>query len=655
MPKHIVRACAFMAAVSSAAIVQAAAPSPFTGATVFGDSLSDGGNYAIAAGLPASQRFTTNPGLTAIENVAAYYGLPLTASLAGGQDFAFGSAGITTNTPGAPAGIPTETQQITGYLAANPKVDPNRLYSVWGGANDIFYHATAVAAGQAAAQLAAARTAGLPAAQAAAVTAAINAQVARSQGVAGFETAQQAGLAIVSAAIQEGTLISQLHQAGARYTVVFNLPDIGRTPQAIAQNATVPGAAASLTTLSTTFDSALSGQLLGKTGIIPVNTFAFLTEVLNAPAQYGIVNTTVPACTTASSILCTPQTLVTPTAASNYLFADGVHPTTYAHMLLAQVVESEITAGQQASLLAEAPLVTLESERNAINQQLLEEQMTDRTGVRLFTTGGFARETYSDEAIRPLDHDDWLITAGVIDRMTPELTVGIAGTAGTQHQSLNGQLRHFKTVSYMGSAFAQYARGAAYLSAAAGAGGLSFDDIERRFAIGPSTRTEEGSTHGSTISANVTAGYWFGDRTLRAGPFLRGVYERVRVGGYDEDSGDSTAMRFERQTRQSLIGEAGARLQGTLAGAGAELHPYVEVAYAHDDDAHAHGVLTGLSTMDGEFAIPGYAPDRNWGEAQAGVAAVFSPRVTASIGYQGRFAGKSSAYNGANVGLRFGF
>jgi outer membrane lipase/esterase len=114
-------------------------------------------------------------------------------------------------------------------------------------------------------------------------------------------------------------------------------------------------------------------------------------------------------------------------------------------------------------------------------------------------------------------------------------------------------------------------------------------------------------------------------------------------------------MRFERQTRQSLIGEAGARLQGTLAGAGAELHPYVEVAYAHDDDAHAHGVLTGLSTMNGEFAIPGYAPDRNWGEAQAGVAAVFSPRVTASIGYQGRFAGKSNAYNGANVGLRFGF
>jgi len=655
MTRRIARACAVMAAAGVATVAHAAAPSPFTGITVFGDSLSDGGNFAIAAGLPASQRFTTNPGLTAIENVAAYYGLPLTASLAGGSNYAFGSAGINTNTPGAAAGIPTETQQITGYLTANPTLDPNRLYSVWGGANDIFYHATAAAAGQAASQIAAAATAGLSPAQAAAVTTAIDAQVARSQGVAALETAQQAGLAIVSAAIQEGNLIGQLNQAGARYIVVFNLPDIGRTPQATAQNAAVPGAAAGLTTLSTTFNSALSGQLLGRTGIIPVNTFAFLNEVLDSPAQFGIVNTTVPACTTASSVLCTPQTLVTPNAASTFLFADGVHPTTYAHALLAQVVESEITAAQQASLLGEAPLVTLESERNAIGQQLLAEQMTDRTGIRLFATGGFARESFSDQAIRPVDHDDWLITAGLIDRVTPELTVGVAGTGGTQHQNMTGQLRHFRTVSYLGSAFAQYARGAAYVSAAGGVGGLSYDDIERSFAIGPATRTEQGSTKGSTISANLTAGYWFGDRSLRVGPFARGIYERVRVDGYDEDSGDSTAMRFERQTRQSLIAEAGARLQASLPAGGAELHPYAEVAYAHDDDAHAHGVLTGLSTMNGEFTIAGYSPDRNWGEAQLGIDAVFSPRVTASLGYQGRFAGRSSAYNGANVGVRFSF
>jgi outer membrane lipase/esterase len=655
MAKRIIGACAFLAAVSVTAVAQAAAPSPFTGITVFGDSLSDGGNFAIAAGLPAGQRFTTNPGLTAIENVAAYYGLPLNASLAGGSNYAFGSAGITTNTPGSAAGIPTETQQITSYLAANPTLDPNRLYSVWGGANDIFYHGTAAAAGQVADQITAAITAGLPPAQAAATKASIDAAIAQLEGVASLETPQQATAAIASAAVQEGSLIDRLGGAGARYIVVFNLPDIGRTPEATAQNASVPGVAASLTGLSTTFNASLDSQLAGKTDIIPVNAFAFLNEVLASPAQFGIVNTTVPACTTSSSILCTPQTLVSPNAASSYLFADGVHPTTYAHAILAQVVESEITAAQQASLLAEAPLVTLESERNAINQQLLEEQMTDGTGVRLFTTGGFARENFSDQAIRPVDHDDWLVTGGLIDRVTPELTIGVAATGGTQHQTMNGELRHFRTTSYMGSLFAQYARGPAYMSIAGGGGGLSFGNIQRSFALGPATRVEQGSTNGSTISTNFTAGYWFGERSLRVGPFVSGIYERVHVDAYDEDSGDSTAMHFSGQTRQSLIAEAGARLQASLPAGAAELHPYAEVAYAHDDDAHARGVLVGLTTMSGEFAIPGYAPDRNWGEAQLGVDAVFSPRVTASVGYQGRFAGKSSAYNGANVGLRFSF
>ena len=153
MAKRIVGACALMAAAALPATAQAAAPSPFTGITVFGDSLSDGGNFALLTGLPAGQRFTTNPGLTTIENVAAYYGLPLGASLAGGTNYAFGSAGVTTNSPGAPAGIPTETQQITAYLAAHPLLDSNRLYSVWGGATDSFYHGTAAAAGHRLAQI----------------------------------------------------------------------------------------------------------------------------------------------------------------------------------------------------------------------------------------------------------------------------------------------------------------------------------------------------------------------------------------------------------------------------------------------------------------------------------------------------------------------
>ncbi|MGN6122846.1 MAG: SGNH/GDSL hydrolase family protein, partial [Sphingomonas oligoaromativorans] len=166
----------------------AQAAGPFNGVTAFGDSLSDSGNYAAGLGLPAPLRFTTNPGHTAIEDVAGYYGLPLSASATGGTNYAIGSASVVTNGPAAPAFVQTETQQITSYLAANPRLDPNRLYSVFGGANDIFYHATSVGAAATAAQLIAGATAGLPAQQAAAVAAQITAAVQQQAAVSALET-----------------------------------------------------------------------------------------------------------------------------------------------------------------------------------------------------------------------------------------------------------------------------------------------------------------------------------------------------------------------------------------------------------------------------------------------------------------------------------
>jgi outer membrane lipase/esterase len=653
MLKGLKATTALFGMVALAGAAQAAGP--FTGVTAFGDSLSDAGNYAAGLGLPVPLRFTTNPGQTAIEDVAGFYGLTLTRSATGGTDYAVGSAGVLTNTPLAPAFVPTVTQQIAGYLAANPKLDPNRLYSVFGGANDIFYHATAVGAAAVASQLIAAQTAGLPAQQAAAVAAQIIATVQQQAGVAALETPNQAGLAINQAGVQEARLVGQMLDAGARYVVVFALPDIGRTPSASAQNAVAPGTAAALTQLSTVFNTALNSNLSGRTGIIPVNTFAFLNEVLASPAQFGFVNTTTPACTTASSLTCTPATLVNATAPTNFVFADGVHPTTAAHALFAQVVESEVTASQQAGLLAEQPLVTLETERNAVAQQLLFEQAAPSPHARVFLTGGFAHENFRKEPIRPADHDDWLVTAGVLGTLMSGLTVGAEVTAGRSHQNADTQLSHFRTGTLMGTVFAQYTLGRAYLSAEGGGGKLWYRDIRRAIALGPTTRFENGDTHGGIISANATAGYWFGGDALRVGPFARGIFERVTVNRYTEQSGDSTAMVFEGQNRKSFIGEAGARLQGSMPAGGAVIHPYAEIAYAHDGDAHRRSVLVGLTTMNGEFAVPGYRPDRNWGEAQAGISMTFAPGLSGSIGYQGRFAGHASAYNGANAGIAIAF
>ncbi len=390
-------------------------------------------------------------------------------------------------------------------------------------------------------------------------------------------------------------------------------------------------------------------------GIIPVNTFALFNEVLTDAAAYGIVNTTTPACTTASSLNCTPQTLRAGAAPSTYLFADGVHPTTNTHALFAQVVENEIIAPQQISLLAEEPLATLETERNVIGQQLLSDQLDPSMGVHLFAAGGYVRQHISAEAYTAAAHDDGLITVGVDDRLTPELTLGGELSGGTSSETLGGQLHKFKTDAIMGSIFAQYRRGPAYVSGAAGYGDLHVHDIQRLFKIGPVTRTENGDVDGETSSVNATAGYWFGAPSLHAGPFVTAAYERVHLDPYNEGGGDSSAMAFGSQTRESMIGEAGLRVQGVVPLRSVQLRPYAEVGYAYDAEARTRDVVAGLTTMAGQFAVPGFSPDRQWGEVQAGLNAALTSRWSGYIAYDGRFAGATTDYYGGTVGVKFAF
>src|SRR4030095_6624025 len=122
------------------------------------------------------------------------------------------------------------------------------------------------------------------------------------------------------------------------FITVINVPDIGRTPFGVAS-----GQGATISALSSFFNTTLFGALDAR-GIPPmrVNISALLNEVLANPALYGFANATTPACGATPSLVCTSANLVTPSAAQTFLFADGVHPTTGGHALIAQAVESMI-------------------------------------------------------------------------------------------------------------------------------------------------------------------------------------------------------------------------------------------------------------------------------------------------------------------------
>ncbi len=113
----------------------------YTSITVFGDSLVDAGNYYIATGGLApdpalgfyQNRFTNGydyPDLLS----KALFGVPTTPSLLGGSNFAFAAARIV-DTGDA---IPDLQAQLTAFQNSGYSVDPNGLYILNFGANDVF-------------------------------------------------------------------------------------------------------------------------------------------------------------------------------------------------------------------------------------------------------------------------------------------------------------------------------------------------------------------------------------------------------------------------------------------------------------------------------------------------------------------------------------
>ena len=663
-------------AITAALLFSAtAAATNFSQVVVFGDSLSDNGNISLATAptLQPPLRFTTNPGTVGIENVASKLGFTLQPSLLGGTDFAWGGAGVLTNSPGTPAAVPTLTAQVGAYLAGGT-VDDHALYSIWGGANDIFYAATSAGAAavaqqliaqNVAAQIAQLQGAGLPQTQidalipqiTQAVTAAVVQQVQASAGVTSLMTAEQAQAAVGAAAQQEVKLIGQLQAAGVKNILVFNLPNIGTTPSATAQG---PAGAAALTGLSLIFNGQLNAGLAQmQTGIIPVDAYGLLSEAITNPSAYGFSNATDPACGVGStSVVCGPQGSGLPfTYASGtdqtYLFADGVHPTTALHAMLGAYVMSIIRAPEQISLLGEAPLASSNAQARAVRRQMLLDSKAGET--RAFFNIDYARQTFDGSSSSPrTTSDNFNFTLGADVRATDSLAVGVALGAGQNTADFAGG-GGYKMQDISGLGYLTYHVGGGYIGGYANFGQSNFKDIERRFAIAAMQRTESGKTNGTHLGGGVTGGWWFDFNELSTGPFVTVAWDTAKVSGYHEGGNDSSAMWFGRQQRDALVSTLGWRLQGHWQTGNMVMSPYAELAWNHDSKAEPRAVSAGLNSMNGTFALTGFTPDKSWGTAELGLSAQLTPTINSWVGYSGRFSDNSQKYNSVNMGFRFVF
>ncbi len=598
---------------------QAASATDFSQVVVFGDSLSDAGNISLASApqIQPPLRFTTNPGKTAAELVADGLGHPITASLAGGTDFAWGGAGLVNNV----AAVPTLPQQLGMYLTATGgQADPNALYQVWGGANDIFY----------------------------------------LTGTSTDSTVLAAGTA--NAAITEVGMLGQLKAAGANYVVVYNLPDLGKTPSAAAQGAAASAGATQLAVLyNSTLSSGLSQLSSQGLNVVPVNTYGLINEVIANPAAFGFSNVTDAACgLAASSVQCGPQGAGLPYSYAagtdeSYLFADGVHPTAAAHRLLSQVVLAELAAPGQISLLGEAPLASSAAQYRAIRNEMLADSQGSDT--RMFAAIDYGQQRFDGTSSSPKTSSDNVnLTLGADVRTSEHTTVGVSLGVGQSKADFKSNTGGYKLQDISGQLFGMYSNGGGYVGGFASFGQSNFKDIERRIQLGPSLRIESGKADGSHLGGGVEGGWWFNmGQSLKTGPFAHVEWQSIKVNGYTEGGNDSTAMYFGRQQRDALISELGWRLMGSWKVNDLQMAPFVELAWNHDSKADPRSVRAGLNSMGGSFALSGYTPDKTWGSANIGLSAQLTPSVTSWIAVNSRFSDSTQKDNSVNLGFKVAF
>jgi outer membrane lipase/esterase len=284
-----------------------AAAGPFTNMYVFGDSLSDTGNLSIATGgfYPAAGtgqpyapgRFSNGP--LWVEGLAAGLGLAADAApfQVGGKNFAFAGARTGNNFPVPPGEVPGVLLQAGGLWApmTGGIADPNALYVVVGGGNDM--------------------------------------RDARSLFQTGSAADDLGRLIAAGAAITNlGNTVGFLAASGAKHVLISNLPDLGFTPEAA-----FLGLVAASSDVSAKFN-ALIGSLLALEGAFPgldidLLDMAGLSATAHAGNTPGIVNTSLPC----NGFFGADGGFGTVGASCNQsLFSDALHPSAVAHALIAR-------------------------------------------------------------------------------------------------------------------------------------------------------------------------------------------------------------------------------------------------------------------------------------------------------------------------------
>jgi outer membrane lipase/esterase len=594
----------------------------FSNTIFFGDSNSDSGRYLylpeIKLGpLATGGAFTTNPGPEWTVALGQRFGIVVTPSDApgGGNNFAAGGARVSFEDPTTNEW--SATSQINAYLALNGgRADPNALYSVWIGENDL-----------------------------------------KTTTTGGFgNIVSPPNLSDITAlGLQTVNLVDTLAAAGARYILVPNTISI-QTAAAGAASGFGFGTGTVNSRDSRAFYDQVVWNGIAAQGInfIPADINTIYNYVLLNPEQFGITNTSVltPACGSTLAQNCTPADYVTPSAASAFFYADTTgHVTSAVQQIESDYFYSLIVAPSQISFLAEVPVKTRLTLVNTIQNQIpLSASQNPSAAYNAWVSGDVSWLKADNYTGFPGDPGTpAALTAGFDFRRFGWL-FGAAFSLSTTKQSFGDNQGNFRENETSISGYAAYIGGPLWFDAIASYGYLDYD-VHRDVPLGISVQDNSGSTNGSDISLASEIGYKYSNGAITHGPIAGLILQRIYVDGFTE-AGGITALSFDDQIRNSAVSELGYQASYDAG----KLRPYAKLVWNHELASTDRLVTASLTTIAApSFSLPAVILGKDWGTATVGKEVLISERVKGYAAFTSQFGQNSTTFYSAQVGLNVSF
>lgn len=651
--------------LSSAAITTLSLLSPLPAAawsqlTVFGDSLSDGGNVGRFTYDAASHQLYD-------EILAQHLNQTLQPSSQGGSNYAAGGA------VAVPALNPqyNSQDQVDRYLAASGgRADGNGLYIHWIGGNDlaaaaadplnavqVIDNSARAAADQVNRLMAAgAGTVVVPTVPNVGATPALLQAILQPLGPVAEPAMAALFQSLSSVTIPDRAAREQAIEAAFRQAA-DQIPAIPLVRDAIARQLFAAWQLLSDTaaTLTDRYNQ-LEEQRLVATGgnIARVDINGLFNEVIDNPGQYGISNSAGMACPPGVSAM--DCTSATPgfSQAQQYLFADRLHPSPAVHALIADYIQSVLDAPLQVAALSQSPLMLVRDARYTLAGHLQQQRQQPAEAGQFTVFGGYAGQSRNFRGDSYQDGDATTANGavGIGYQLNDSWQAGAMFSATSQRQEPSSRYdyRLRGNLVALWSQLRLFDQG--WINADLHYADLNFDDIERQVRLGPATRTEQGSTDGKLLGMRIETGWDLPlGQYVSTGPVASYALDYSRVSGYQEQGNRSSAMRFGDQTLHSQVGSVGWRIDSKQL----LINPWAQVSYNHQFGDSDSAVTAGLKSTRTAFTRTSEAGDDNWLDMAIGASVPLGTAVTAFAGVSA-VAGNSEYHQVSwNIGLNARF